>query len=107
MPFRFLKGHLMRGLVRSIIATAIVLAASPAWPQRYDPAYPVCKEVVDSDGPRMECFYTSMEQCRQGGQGTAGTCLSNPYYRPSPTETTPAAEPLATPAPTPAKKKKR
>jgi len=96
----------MRGLVRLIIATAMVFASSLAWAQRYDPDYPVCKEVVDSDGSRMECFYTSMEQCKQGGQGTAGTCLNNPYYRPPPTEATPAAEPPPTPSPTPARKKK-
>ena len=95
----------MRGLVWLIAATSIVFAASPASAQRYDPAYPVCKEVVDSDGSRMECFYTTMEQYREGGAGMAGTCLNNPYYRPPPAEATPVAEPA--PAPSPAKKQKR
>jgi hypothetical protein len=97
----------MRGLVRLIVATAVVVAASPALAQRYDPAYPVCKETVDSDGPRIECYYTSMEQCKQGGEATAGTCVKNPYYKPPPPEATPAAEPSPIPSPTPAKKKKK
>ena len=95
----------MRGLVLLIAATTIACAASPASAQRYDPAYPVCKEVVDGDGERMECFYTTMEQCKQSGPG--GTCLNNPYYRPSPAVATPAAEPAPVPSPAVASKKKR
>jgi hypothetical protein len=97
-------GDAMRGVVRLIVGTVIMFAASPASAQRYDPAYPVCREVVDADGARMECFYTSMEQCKQGGQGSAGTCLNNPYYKPPPAEAAPVAEPAPTPAPPPAKK---
>jgi hypothetical protein len=100
------RGDAMRGLVRLIVATGMVLAASPASAQRYDPAYPVCKEVVDGEGARMECFFTSMAQCKEG-QGTPGTCLTNPYYKPPPPEPTPVAEPAPTPTPTPAKKKKK
>ena len=95
----------MRGLVLLIAATSILFAASPASAQRYDPAYAVCTDVVDGDGERMECFYTSMEQCRQSGPG--GTCLNNPYFRPSPTAATPVAEPAPTPSPAAAKKPKR
>ena len=100
-------GDAMRGQVRLIVATAVLFAASPASAQRYDPAYPVCKETVDSDGSRIECYYTSMEQCKQGNEATGGTCINNPYYRPPPAEATPAAEPSPTPSPTPTKKKKR
>jgi hypothetical protein len=95
----------MRGLVLLTAATSIVFAASPASAQRYDPAYAVCKDVVDGDGERMECFYTTMEQCKQSGPG--GTCLNNPYYRPTPAAATPAAEPAPTPSPAVAKKQKR
>jgi Protein of unknown function (DUF3551) len=95
----------MRGLVLLIAATSIFFAASPASAQRYDPAYPVCKDVVDGDGERMECFYNTMEQCKQSGPG--GTCLNNPYYRPAPAAAAPAAEPAPTPSPAAAKKQKR
>ena len=95
----------MRWLVLLIAATSIVFAASPALAQRYDPAYPVCKDVVDSDGERMECFYTTMEQCKQSGPG--GTCLNNPYYRPSPAAATQATEPAPAPSPAATKKQKR
>jgi hypothetical protein len=58
---------------------------------RYDPDYPVCTEVFDG---RIECKYTSLEQCRQAGFGGSGTCFNNPSYVPRPAEVTPAdAEP--------------
>jgi hypothetical protein len=53
---------------------------------RYDPDYPVCMEVVDSSGGRIECSFTSFEQCRQGTFGTPGTCFKNPSYVPPPPE---------------------
>ena len=98
----------MRGLVRLIVGTAMALAASPAWAQRYDPSYPVCMEQYGSDGSVMNCFFTSMEQCKGSSQSMAGICLNNPYYRTPPAEATPAAaaEPVPAPSPIPAKKKK-
>ncbi len=86
----------------------MALAASSASAQRYDPAYPVCMEQYGADGSVMNCFFTSMEQCKQGATGTAGICLNNPYYRAPPPEVTPAAaaEPAPAPSPTPVKKKK-
>ncbi len=99
----------MRGWIRLVVATGIVFAAaSPASAQRYDPAYPFCAELADENGSRIECFYASMEQCREATKGMPGTCLKNPYYKPS---AAPAAEPepaaTPTPAPAPAKKKKQ
>ena len=98
----------MRGLVGLIVGTGMIFAASPAWAQRYDPAYPVCMELNDDNGTRMECMYTSMEQCKQGAQSMPGTCFNNPYYKPSAAPAADVApEPAPTPSPTPAKKKKK
>jgi len=96
----------MRGLAGLIVATGMMLAASAALAQKYDPAYPVCMEVYGSDGSVINCFFTSMEQCKEGARGTAGICLNNPYYKPA---AAPAAEAAPEPAPSPtlAKKKKR
>ena len=86
----------------------MALTASSAWAQRYDPAYPVCMELNDDNGTRMECMYTSMEQCKQGAQSMPGTCFNNPYYKPSAAPAADVApEPAPAPSPTPVKKKKR
>jgi hypothetical protein len=90
---------MMRGLVWLILGTAMIFAASPASAQRYDPNYPVCMEVYGSDGSRIECFFTSMAQCREGAQGMAGLCFNNPYYAAPAAQTAPAAS--ATPARSP------
>jgi Protein of unknown function (DUF3551) len=87
----------MRGLIRAIVGTGLLLAASAAWAQRYDPSYPVCMEQYGADGSVMNCFFTSMEQCRGSSQSMAGICLNNPYYKPPPAEVTPAAEPAPRP----------
>jgi hypothetical protein len=100
-------GDAMRGLVRLIVGTGMLLAASAASAQRYDPAYPVCMEQYGADGSVINCFFMSMEQCKAGVGGTAGLCFSNPYYKPPPAEVTPVAEPAPAPAPTPVKKKKK
>jgi hypothetical protein len=78
----------------------MIFAISPASAQRYDPHYPVCMEVYGSDGSRIECFFTSMEQCKAGTQGgVAALCFNNPYYAAPAAQTTPA--PSATPAGSP------
>jgi len=103
-------GASMRGLVRWVVGMGMIFAASSAWAQRYDPSYPVCMELNDDNGTRMECMYTTMEQCKQGAQSMPGTCFNNPYYRPSAAPVADvAAEPAPAPAPspTPVKKKKR
>jgi hypothetical protein len=81
----------------------MIFAMSPASAQRYDPKYPVCMEVYGSDGSRIECFYTSMEQCRAAAQGMAGLCSENAYYVPPPPEPEPAAETAPAPSAKPAK----
>ena len=90
----------MRGLVCLILGTGMIFVAAPASAQRYDPAYPVCMEVYGSDGSRIECFYTSMAQCKGGtGGGVPGLCFDNPYYVAPVAETAPA--PPAPPARSP------
>jgi hypothetical protein len=99
----------MRGLV-SILGIAMIFAASPASAQRYDPSYPVCMEVYGADGSRIECFFTSMEQCKQGTAATATMCFNNPYYVAPPAEaaqTAPAAQPVPAPSATPTRSPRR
>jgi hypothetical protein len=105
MRIQTLAGDAMRGLVRAIAGTTLLLAASSASAQRYDPAYPVCMEIADGEGSRIECFFTSMEQCKEGAKGMPGSCFNNPYYKLPPAAVTPVAEPA--PAPAPVKKKKK
>ena len=65
---------------------------------RYDPDYPICMEAISSEGIRIDCMYTSMEQCRQGTFGSSGNCFKNPSYVPRPAEAAPAqTEPTAAP----------
>jgi hypothetical protein len=103
----------MRGLVWLILeigflGIGMIFAASPASAQRYDPNYPVCMEVYGGDGSRIECFYTSMEQCKGGaGTGVAGLCFNNPYYVAPPPEPAPVAEETPAPPATAAKPRKR
>jgi hypothetical protein len=88
-----------------ILGIAAILIASPARAQgRYDTAYSVCMEVYGGEGSRIECFFTSMEQCKLGTTGTAGMCFNNPYYVAPPPE--PAVVPVAEPAAKPAKSAK-
>jgi hypothetical protein len=100
-------GDAMRLTVRSIVAAGLLLAASAASAQRYDPAYPVCMEQYGADGSVIDCFFTSIEQCKGSVGGTAGLCFNNPYYKPPPAESAPVAEPVPAPAPTAVKKKKK
>ena len=84
----------MRGLVWLILAAGMMFAASPVRAQRYDPNYPVCMEVYGGDGSRIECFFTSMEQCKMGTSGTPGQCFNNPgYVAPAPEPVAAVAEP--------------
>jgi Protein of unknown function (DUF3551) len=93
-------------------AEAVPAQTEPAKPKknagRYDPDYPVCMETYGMDGSRIECFFTSMEQCKLGTTGTSGTCFNNPSYVPPTAEVAPApAEPAPPAKPTkPAKSAK-
>jgi hypothetical protein len=63
------------------LALAAVLAAAPARAQTYDPAHPVCMHVFgELEGERMDCIFSSMEQCRASATGRPAMCLINPYF---------------------------
>ena len=83
----------------TILGIGVILIATPVWAAggRYDPDYPVCMEAISSEGTRIDCMYTSMEQCRQGTYGSSGTCFNNPNYVPRPAEAAPTP---TEPAPT-------
>ena len=76
----------------TILGLWTMLIAAPVWGAggRYDPDYPVCMEVVDTSGGRIECRYASIDQCRQFTFGAGGTCFNNPNYVPRPTGAAPA-----------------
>jgi hypothetical protein len=65
----------MRAGTCTIVCIAAILIAAPAWAAggRYDPDYPVCMEAISSEGTRIDCMYTSIEQCRLGTFGSSGT----------------------------------
>jgi Protein of unknown function (DUF3551) len=76
-----------------------ILIAAPAWAAggRYDPDYPVCMEAIESQGTRLDCMYTSFEQCRLGTVGSSGSCFMNPNYVPRPAAAAPAPTEQALP----------
>jgi Protein of unknown function (DUF3551) len=90
----------MRARACTILGIGAILIAAPAWAAggRYDPDYPVCMEASGGGGSRIECFFTSIEQCRQGTFGSSGTCFNNPNYVPPPVEAAPAQTEPAPPA---------
>jgi hypothetical protein len=92
----------MRAAACTILGIVAILIAAPVWAAggRYDPAYPVCMEAISSEGTRIDCMYTSIEQCRQGTFGSSGNCFKNPSYVPQPAEAAPAqTEPAPEPKP--------
>jgi hypothetical protein len=62
-------------------ALAAPLAASSAQAQTYDPAFPVCMHVFgELEGERMDCVFTSLDQCRASAYGRPAMCLVNPNF---------------------------
>jgi hypothetical protein len=75
------KEFSMRILALAILTIAAVSANSPASAQMYDPRYPVCLKVIENfGGERIECAFTSIEQCAPSAAGRAGQCIANPFY---------------------------
>ena len=74
----------MLRLVFAISALAAALAAAPARAQTYDSSRPVCMHVFgELEGERMDCIFTSLEQCRVSAFGRPAMCLINPYFEPA------------------------
>ena len=70
----------MRIPALAILGVAAVLTTAPARAQTYDPAYPVCIQVYDSDGGRILCGFNSLAQCAASASGQSAQCITNPYY---------------------------
>ena len=69
----------MRRLALTMLAMGIILTAGPARAQRFDPAYPVCLQVVTRGAsPYYRCSYVTMDQCRASANGQM--CSLNPFY---------------------------
>lgn len=81
----------MRDLVLAALAAGMAVTAAPLSAQTYDPNYPVCKR-VNSDAASIDCYYTTMEQCRQDIRSESAECVSNPFYKaiPAPAVSRPA-----------------
>jgi hypothetical protein len=70
----------MRPLIGTIVVMGMMLAASAAPAQTYDPRYPVCMQVATIDGTSIRCGYGTMAQCQASASGRAAQCFANPYY---------------------------
>lgn len=66
-----------------MLALSALWMTRPASAQMYDPRYPVCMHVYGSlIGERMDCIFTSWNQCQAAASGLPATCLVNPFYAP-------------------------
>jgi hypothetical protein len=75
--------NMMRGLVWLILGIATIFAGSRASAEQFDTKYPVCMEVYASGGPRMDCYFWTMEQCWVKTDGMAALCVANRNYVPA------------------------
>jgi Protein of unknown function (DUF3551) len=69
-----------RKLVRTTLALAAALAASPLKAQTYDPRYPICLQIYGINGGYSACGYTSMNECAASARGRAAQCINNPFF---------------------------
>jgi hypothetical protein len=69
----------MRNLILVTFAIGMAVAAASSSAQTYDPNYPFCKR-VNSDASSIDCYFTSMEQCKEGIRGMSAECIPNPFY---------------------------
>jgi uncharacterized protein DUF3551 len=67
-------------LLGAILTGGVVLAATSASAQAYDPRYPVCMTLTEWGGSRIECSFTSIAQCKETASGRAAQCDANPFY---------------------------
>jgi uncharacterized protein DUF3551 len=70
----------MRVLVLLISVVSLVSVAGPVKAQTYDPDYPVCMQLTEWGGGRIDCSYRSLAECRATGSGRGAMCVINPYY---------------------------
>jgi hypothetical protein len=92
------RKNLMRSsslLILAALGAGMAVATAPVSAQTYDPRYPICKR-VNSDAASIDCYYTTMEQCKEDARGESAECVVNPYFKT-------AREEPAAPAPAPAR----
>ena len=71
----------MRTLCWMTLVVTSIVAVAPATAQRYDPRYPVCRQVWRRGGVTwLDCIYTSWNQCVAEAAPNQGMCLLNPYW---------------------------
>ncbi|MCC8941793.1 hypothetical protein CI1B_21680 [Bradyrhizobium ivorense] len=71
----------MKLLGALLLALGVLWMTRPAAAQTYDARYPICMRVYgELIGERMDCLFTSMDQCQGAAAGLPATCLVNPYY---------------------------
>ena len=70
----------MRVLACTTLAIGMMLAATSARAQTYDPSYPVCLQTYGIDGGYIDCSFTSLAQCAASASGRSAQCLTNPYF---------------------------
>jgi hypothetical protein len=71
---------MMRSLILAVLSASMAVAAAPSSAQTYDPAYPICKR-VNSDAASVDCYYTTMAECREDARGESAECVVNPFYK--------------------------
>ncbi len=75
----------MRILLLAILAIVVTGTAGPSQAQTYTTRYPVCLHVYDIGADRIECSFSSIEQCQMTASGRSASCEVNPYFA-GPTE---------------------
>ncbi|MBV9531425.1 MAG: DUF3551 domain-containing protein [Bradyrhizobium sp.] len=63
-----------------LVVIEMILAATPAWAQTYDPNYPVCLQVYGDKGDYISCSYSSLAQCASSASGRGARCFQNPFF---------------------------
>jgi hypothetical protein len=64
----------------TILPMGMVSAGAPARAQTFDPAFPVCMDVVQFETSYEDCTYYTMDQCRASASGRSAMCRINPFY---------------------------
>jgi Protein of unknown function (DUF3551) len=82
----------MRGAMLIMLAVGMVATAAPASAQTYDPKYAFCKK-TNSDASSVDCYYNSMEECREAVRGMSADCVVNPFYAAAQQPAAPARAP--------------
>jgi hypothetical protein len=70
----------MRILALTMLAAGTMLASAPARAQTYAPGFPVCLHVYGTlEGERIDCLYSTWDECRASASGRSAMCELNPY----------------------------